>query len=69
MTSATAPCLRARLHPATAETHVNVEGKCVADGWARVNSDRQLGLPVGAVIKQRPRGQLPVVQRGGKPEV
>lgn len=46
-----------------------MEGKFVADGSARVNSDRQLGLPVGAVVKQRPRGQLPVVQRGGHPEV
>lgn len=58
-----------RLHPAPAETHVNVEGKPVADGSARVNSERQLGLPVGAVIKQRPRRQLPVVQCGGNPEV
>lgn len=46
-----------------------MEGKFVADGSARVNPDRQLGLPVGAVVKQRPRGQLPVVQRGGHPEV
>lgn len=53
----------------TVGTHVNVEGESVADGPARVDSGRQLGLPVGAVIKQRPRRQLPVVQRGGNPKV
>lgn len=46
-----------------------MEGEFVADGSARVNSDRQLGLPVGAVVEQGTRGQLPVVQRGRHPEV
>lgn len=55
--------------PATARTHVNMEGKFVADGSARVDPDHQLGLPVGAVVEQSPRRQLPVVQRGGNPEV
>lgn len=46
-----------------------MEGKRAADGSARVNRDGQLALAVGAVIKQRPRRQLPVVQGGGNPEV
>lgn len=52
-----------------ANTHVDMEGKFVADSLSCVNLDCHLGLPVGAVIKQRSCRQLPVIQRGRHPQV
>lgn len=51
------------------DAHIDMEGQFVAESLSCVNSDCQLGLSVGAVVKQRPRRQLPVIQHGRHPQI
>lgn len=46
-----------------------MEGQFVADSPPCVYSDCELGLSVGAIVKQRPGRQLPVIQHGRQPEI
>lgn len=50
------------------DTHIDVEGQFVTDSLSCVHSHCQLSLSVGAVIKQGPCRQLPVIQHGRHPQ-
>lgn len=51
------------------DTHIDMEGQFVAEGLSCVNPDCQLGLSVGAVVKQGPSRQLPVIQHRRHPQI